>query len=330
MAVKLLNTILISMLFLLALLLVLRMIRTDEGFQNPVEEYDLNLFFKEYPLEKICEIYAKGFPTVVNSFSLTDNGDKVPESVAKINAEDYLKKTLIGGIALCPFTLPKDSSLKTAFEFVRDLDETILTRGMSTLLFFTANLQLSADTSKEQLKKAEGFISECSADEIQYKEFVPLQCLPPETMKATQQAEINNVDRFEMQQRVSQKSQISKKLGTMVQNLQAFQRQFSEFSRIDIQKYSENLQKWQAQYELWSNPSEVFKKFNSEEKIQEKKQQAKSELDKNKNNLAMARYYSKFSSYTMKQLVDTYMRLQQEVEGVADELEKGIPGAPKT
>ncbi len=318
------------MLFLLALLLVLRMIRTDEGFQNPIEEYDLNLFFKDYPLDKICEIYAKGFPTVVNSFSLAENGDKVPESVAKLNAEDYLKKTLIGGIALCPFTLPKDSSLKTAFEFVRDLDETVLTRGMSTLLFFTANLQVSADTTREQLKKPEGFISECSADEIQYKEFVPLQCIPPETMKATEQAEINNVDRFEMQQRVSQKAQISKKLGTMVQNLQAFQKQFAEFNKLDIQKYSTNLQRWQAQYELWSNPPELVKKNNNEQKIQEKKQQAKSELDKNKNNLAMAKYYYKFSSYTMKQLIETYNSLQKQVEGVADQFQQGIPGAPKT
>jgi hypothetical protein len=330
MAVKLLNTILISMLFLLAFLLVIRMIRTDEGFQNQPEEYDLNLFFNDYPLQKICEIYAKGFPTVVNSFSLTENGDKVPESVAKINAEDYLKKTLIGGIASCPFTLPKDPSLKAAFDFVSQLDETVLTKGMSTLLFFTANLQLSADTTKAQLKKTEGFISECSADEIQYKEFVPLQCIPPETMKATEQAEINNVDKFEMQQRVSQKAQISKKLGTMVQNLQAFQKQFGEFNKLDIQKYTANVQKWQVQYEIWNNPSEITKKFNSQEKIQEKKQQAKSELDKNKNNLAMAQYYSKFSSYTMKQLVETYMRLRQEVEGVANELEKGIPGAPKT
>lgn len=330
MAVKLLNTILITILFLIAFLLVLRMIRTDEGFQNQVEEYDLNLFFKDYPLQKICDAYTKGFPTVVNSFSIAENGDTIPESIAKQNAESYLKKTIVGGIISCPFALPKETSLKSAFDFVNKLDEMLLVKGISTLLFFTANLKLGADSSKKQLKNTEGFITECSADEVLYKASVPLQCIPAETMKATEQAEINQVDKFEMQQRVSQKSQISKKLGTMVANLQTFQKEFENFSKEEVMKYNKLVQENQAAYNLFANPSEAMKKLFDQEKLERKKQDAKAQLDKNKNNLDMAIYYSRYAPLTMKELVNTYEKLQKEVQGVAGELEKGIPGAPKT
>ena len=201
---------------------------------------------------------------------------------------------------------------------------------MSTLIFFATNLQVSSDSSKQQLKNIEGFLSECSADEIQYKATVPLQCIPAETMKATEQAEINKVDRFEMQQRVSQKAQMAKKLGTMVTNLQTFQKEFGELNKEQMKTLTEKVQKGQAEYNFWANPSESTKRFNSEEKIERKKQESKADLDTNTNNLAMAKYYFKFSSYSMKQLVETYTILQKEVEGVADKFEQGIPGAPKT
>lgn len=332
MAAKLLNTILVFTSFLLALLLVIRMIRMDEGFQDgkPKEEqYDLNLFFKDYPIQKICDIYTKGFPTVQNSFSIAENGDKVPDNIAKLQAEDYLRKVLIGGIVSCPFALPKSTSLKSAYDFVTKLDEQLFVKAFSTCVYFTANLQLSAETSKKEMSKMEGFISECSADEIQNKAVVPLQCIPAETMKATEQKEINEVDRFEMEQRVSQKAQISKKLGTMVKNLVAFQTEFRNLSKQEIGKNRNRFQKSQAEFEFYSNPSELIKNVEGEEKIEQKKQEWKAEMEKSKNDLQMSIYYFKFSMFPLKKLVDTYFKLQKEVEGVTDELESGIPGAPK-
>lgn len=334
MAVLLLNTILLSMLFLLALLLVLRMIRLDEGFQNPPqskngEPYDLDLFFDKYPIARICEIYEKGFPTVVNSFSISENGDKVDPSIATLAAKDYLQKTLLGGVVMCPFALPKEKTLKKSFDFVMNLDDNLLVKAMSTLYFFAANVQLSVDSSRKQLKGVEGFLSECSADELANRENVPLQCIPPDVMKATEQAEINAVDQFEMSQRVSQKGQIAKKLGILHANLASFQNQFSEFSRIEVEKYASRYNKAKKEYELYSNPPGALKTMYGEEKIRAKKEESKASMDDNKTKLDTNVIYFKFSLIPMKKLVETYNKLEKEVEGVADELEKGIPGAPK-
>jgi hypothetical protein len=334
MAVKLLNTILLTLLFLLALLLVLRMVRTDEGFQNQDqkqngEPYDLDLFFKNYPIARICEIYKKGFPTVVNSFSRDENGEIVPPSVANLNAQDYLNKTLLGGLVQCPFVLPKEKTLKPSYEFVMGLDDNLLVKAMSTLYFFATNLQLSVDASRNQMKGMEGFISECSADELENKLIVPLQCIPPESMKATEQAEINAVDQFQMSQRVSQKGQIAKKLGILHKNLATFQQQFFEISKREVEKYSSKYKESSEKYEVWANPSDIVKMTNSEEKIVQKKQESKAEMDDNKTKLDTNVIYFKFSKVPMMRLVQTYNKLEKEVEGVADELEKGIPGAPK-
>ncbi len=337
MAVKLLNTILLTMAFLLALLLVLRMIRKDEGFQNQNQEngepYDLDLFFKNYPIQKICEIYTKGFPTVVNSFSRSENGEKVPDSVGTLAAEDYLKKTLLGGTVQCPFSLPKEKTLKASYDFVIALDDNLLVKAMSTLYFFTTNLQLSVDSTNSQMKGmkgVEGFISECSADELENKEFVPLQCIPPELMKATEQAEINAVDQFQMSQRVSQKAQIAKKLGILHTNLANFQKQFHELMKQEVEKYTSRYQLAKSQYELWSNPPAIVKSTNGEEKIRQQKQESKAAMDDSKTKLDTNKNYLKFSLYPMKKLVDTYSSLQKQVEGITDELEQGIPGAPKS
>jgi hypothetical protein len=336
MVAKLLNTILVMILFLLSLLIVVRMIRTDEGFQNqdiqqPKEElYDLEPFFKNYPIQKICDIYAKGLPTIVNGFLFSESGEKIPESVANLAAQDYLKKTSIGGIVDCPFSLPTKKTLSTSYEFVMKLNENLLVKAMSTLIFFSSNLQLTVDSSKQQLKGIEGFLSECSADEIENREFVPLQCIPAESMKATEQAEINGVDKFEMEQRVSQKAQIAKRLGNLVKNLQAFQKEFGESSKIQVEMLTPKVNKAQAEYNFWANPSESTKAFNDEEKIAKKKQDWKSELDKSKNSLQTAIANSRFAVLPMIQLVETYTTLEKQVKSVAAEFEKGIPGAPKS
>lgn len=338
MVAKLVNTVLYLLLFLLALLLIIRMIRSKEGFQNQTveskgpkeEQYDLDLFFKNYPIDKVCEIYNKGFPTVVSTFSMDDKGEKVPDSVAKLSAMDYLKNTLTGGIVQCPFSLPKDKSLKSSYDFVMKLDENVLVKAMSTLIFFAANLQLTANTTKQQMKSMEGFISECSADELEYRLTVPLQCIPADVMKATQQEEINAVDKFEMEQRVSQKAQIAKKLGTLVKNLQAFQKEFNSISKDNLASRTRDMKNDQANVDYWTNPPAIVKSVKSEEDIENKKMEYKSLLESSKNDVDLYTIYVRFSFFSMKRLVDTYTKLQKEIEGAADQLESGIPGAPKS
>lgn len=337
---KLFYTILYAMLFLFALLLIIRMIRSEEGFQNQQdtqkpkpELYDLDLFFKNYPLQKICEIYNKGFPTVVNSFSIDEEAKKVPEEIAKKDARDYLLDTLSGGVALCPFSLPTNKSLQTSYDFVEKLDRNLLVKAMSTLYYFTGNLQLSAETTKAQLKKMEGFITECSAIELENRRIVPLQCIPADIMKATQQQEINAVDRFDMEQRVSMKSDISKKLAKLHSNLLAFQEEFFSFNDSDVEKYTPKYNKAKSEYDFWSSPAESLPfPYNtmSQERRDRKKMEWKADMDENKNKLDMALIYRKFARVPMKKLVETYYKLEKEIEGSADEIEQGISEAGKS
>jgi hypothetical protein len=340
MAARLLNTFLYLLLFLLAFLLIIRMIRSKEGFQNeekPKEEqYDLDLFFKEFPIQRVCEIYENGFPTIVNSFSIDEKGEKISEEIARTSATEYLKKTLAGGLVPCPFSLPKNKLLKTSFDFVEKLDDNLLIMAFSTLLFFVGNTQQTADTSNKQMKKLkEGFISECSAEEIENKEYVPLQCIPADIMKATEQQEINAVDRKIMEQRVYMKSAIAKKLGRMKEKLVAFQKTVANVNKKDIEYYKEKVQGAKKEYDWFTSyiDNKIYEKpmaAYSEERANRKKMAWKADLDDYTSKLDLAVIYFKFAFIPVDKLVEKYDKLRKEIEGAANEIESGIPGAPKS
>jgi hypothetical protein len=329
MAAKVLNTILYLLLFLLAFLILIRFIRSKEGFENTPtngETYDVNLFFEKYPIQKACEFFQRAEPKIVQSFSLDESGKPVPDSVAKISAERYIRTQITPGLVSCPFVLPKSKDLKEIYSFVNGLDDKLLAKAMSMLIFIATNSQVTAQNTKKAMEGfiTEGFITMCSADELTAKAFVPLQCIPPDVMKASEQQVIDAVDKFDMEQRVSQKGKIAKKLLTLHTNLEAFKKEnASIMGRLasDTQKQIAYLK---SSYDLIKNV-----KTDDEEMIS-KREKLKAEIQKKETELLQYTYAAEFSVMTMPDLVKKCEELEKQNESAIKTVESGIPGAPKS
>lgn len=324
MAGKLLYSMLYILLFLLAFLLILRLIRSKEGFQNtpspPKEFYDLTLFFKNYPVEKACIYFDKVLPKIQQSFSLDDSGKKLPKQIADLKAETYIKNNIITGILTCPFELPKSQLLSDSYEFVKKLDDMLLAKAMNIFIFYAANLQSTIDNSK----KVEGFLTECSAQELAARQIVPLQCIPPENMKATEQEQINSVDKFDMDTRVSQKSAIAKKLQTLVQNLQNFISEFNSFSTRIANDSTKEFISLKKSYE-------VIKDIDTQnEKLQARKQDLNTQIGLKEDEIKRLQMYVSFSSLPMLDLVKRCETLESQVASLQSKVESGAIGTPKT
>lgn len=325
MAGKLLYTVLYGLLFLLAFLLVIRLIRSKEGFTNPPpgETYDLSLFFKKYPLDEVCKILEEGFPKVVNTFSLDEKGKKIDPSVAEVNATSYLGNAVTTGVLSCPITFPTSNSLNDVHTFVMKLDDMLLAKAFNTTIFFVTNLKVTAANSKSALKGMEGFLTECSKEELDYQTTVPLQCIPAAQMKATQQQQINEVDQFDMAQRVSKKSQIAKKLSGLAQNLSAFQAQFKNNNQLMLGMNQRRQQKAKTGYQLYKNMEE------NEENV-EKREKYKAEIDTAKNDIEINTYNIQYALFSLEDLVKEYYKLKAEVESTKTAVNSGQVGVPKT
>jgi hypothetical protein len=321
MAGKLLYTVLFGLLFLFAFLLVIRLIRSKEGFANPPpgETYNLELFFKKYPLQRVCQIFEEGFPKVVNTFSIDPKGKSIEPSVAEVQATDYIAKTILTGTINCPVTFPTSNSLNDVHSFVMKLDDMLLAKAFNTTVFFVTNLKITAANSK---KLMEGFMTECSQDEIAFQATVPLQCIPAATMKATEQKQINEVDQFDMAQRVSKKSQIAKKLGGLVKNLTDFQTEFKRINQAMIKKNQGLLKKAEFNFNLYKNLEE------NEENIQ-KREEYKVEIDQIKNDIQLNTYNVQYASFSLEDLVKQYDKVKTEVESAKIAVNSGELGVPK-
>jgi hypothetical protein len=331
MAARLLDTILYLLLFLLAFLLLLRYIRSEEGFANPTgsETYDLNLFFENYPIQKACFYYEKILPEVVKNFSLDETGKQLPESIAKEGAEQYIRSSIVAGVPNCPFELPKSKNLSVAADFVKDLDEKLLAKAMNTLLFYAANIKVAIVNAKNAEKQQaegmkEGFLTECSAVELAAQSVVPLQCIPAEKMKATEQQEINKVDKFEMEQRVSDKSAIAKKLQAMVVYMNEFLTDYKNITQSLISDLRKQVQRLEINYNLIKDETSKDAEFLA------KRDDLKQKLDQKKNELTLTAYYNYYSKLSMKKLADECDKLTVEKEASVKSLESASQNLGKT
>ena len=215
------------LIFLVCLLFLVRYVRSVEGFANPSPEiYDLHEFFKKYPIADICPIYQSVFEKLITANKLDEQGKPLPNDIALQTAVNQLNKDIPIGPLQCPFALPAEKDLDISLEFVRGLDENILSKAMNTIIYCAMNTKSAVNDTNEAIlkkpKRTEGFITECSNFELEAASVVPLQCVPASTMKATEKQEIDAEDKTVQQVKQGKKIEITKKLLLIANNYATF------------------------------------------------------------------------------------------------------------
>lgn len=248
------NTILF-LIFLLACLVLIRYVSSKEGFANPVVEiYDLHEFFKSYPIAEICPIYNDVFQKILVSQKLDDQGKPFPDDIALENANKYLKTEIVAGVLPCPFQLPEKNDLDTSLEFAQALDSNLLSKAMNTLLFCAANIKKAIDDTNDAIRKkpkrVEGFITECSSLELGAASVVPLQCVPPATMKASEKQEIESEDKTVQQVKQSKKIEITKKLLLLANNYASYMKEFRNVVNREVENLSKKFLQLEVSFEF--------------------------------------------------------------------------------
>jgi hypothetical protein len=316
------------LLFLSVLLILLRYIRSREGFQNPPssepapEEYDLNLFFKTYPLLDICPIFKKIYDQLVKGESVDEKGNPLPNDIAQENANKKLSMEITIGQFPCPFTFPTNNSLDVVAQYVEGLDKRLLSKAKLTMMFCVVSLQSTLEGAKKsvaQIPKTEGFISECSPEEIMYKDIVPLQCIPAESMKATEKQEIDKMDKQKQIQIVAKKQSIAKRLAEIYNDLQEFNVSYAQNIQATIEFMRKDAQKAMIAAKLAEKAS---KDSEDEEKIK-RTAKAKEEAETKKSILERVLKYQAISGKSIADLVSMAKALEKETEDLQKKLESG-------
>lgn len=212
-------TLILLTVFLGILFLLLLYIPSTEGFANPVVEvYDFKKFFEPYPLDQICPIYDVIYQAAYKPEKVDAKGGPVPDDIASQKTRALITKDLSGAVFSCPFIFPKETDLDTVHGFVKKLDELLLVKAFRMLLYckgkLTGNLA-AAQKSIADIPKKEGFITECSIEELVARDFVPLQCIDPANEKGDEQDAIKEMDPVVVASTVQKKKEITAVLKKM-------------------------------------------------------------------------------------------------------------------
>ena len=216
-------TLILLTVFLGLLFLLLLYIPSTEGFANPVVEvYDFKKFFEPYPLDQICPIYDVIYQAAYKPEKVDAKGGPVPDDIAVQKTKATIAKDLSGAVFSCPFTFPKETELDTVHGFVKKLDELLLVKAYRMLLYCKGKLagnlaaaQKSIADIPGQKAAAEGFITECSFEELLARDFVPLQCIDPANEKGDEQDSIQEMDPMVVASVVQKKKDITAVLKKM-------------------------------------------------------------------------------------------------------------------
>lgn len=211
-------TVVIGLLFLVALLFIVQTVR--EGFATPVTEvYDFHEFFKPFPIDQICPIYSVIYENIAKGETVDDKGHPIPADIAKTNTEKKLASVLPDGLISCPFSFPDSIDLETVLSFLKKQDPKLLLQAHRTLVYCQQQLRQSLTDAKKSIAdmKAhkEGFLTECSAEELASRSFLPLQCIDPSVEKGTEQKQIQDQDPEDTAASVKKKIEITGLLKTM-------------------------------------------------------------------------------------------------------------------
>lgn len=181
---------LLAILCLIVFLFIGRQLRKEPFADLPTPEiYDIQLFFKNYPFSEICEVWMQSQQKLYQTFQIDEKGSSLPQDVIQQKVTTFLKKEIPTGPLPCPFELPTSNDLDVVYAYVMKLKDTVFEQAHRTLLFCAVQTQKELTNSKKSLqtkKSVEGFITECTPEELQLRNTVPLQCIDPAVMKATE------------------------------------------------------------------------------------------------------------------------------------------------
>lgn len=313
------------LLFLCTLLVLSRYIRSVEGFANPEiapEEYDLNLFFKTYPLTEICPIYTSIYSQLVKGESTDSAGKPLPNDIAQENANKKIGLEITTGPFPCPFEFPTSKDLDTVASYVEGLDTRLLSKAKLTLMFCVVSLQSTLEGAKKamaQIPKKEGFVSECSPEELNYKTIVPLQCIPAETMKATEKQAIDAMDKQKQIQIVAKKQSIAKRLAQIYNDYKQFDATYATTSNSAIDSLRNQVRSAQANADV----SEKLAKDSKNEDIINAAGRAKEEASIKKSILERLLKYQQIMGKNISELIAMAKALQDEITALQKNLESG-------
>lgn len=327
------------LLFLVGLLFLVRYIRNVEGFANPSaskELYDIHTFFKPYPIAEICPIYNDVFQKVILSQKLDLQGKAYPNDIALEKAIKTVNVDIMAGPLQCPFQLPQTNDLDASLEFVRSLDPNILSKAMNTLLFCAVNVKTSIDNTNDVMLKRsslagnsfqkEGFITECSNFEMEAESVVPLQCIRPDQMKATEKEEIDSDNKLSQQIKQGKKIEITKKLLLITKNYTAFMKEFQEIVKAQVTDLSEkflkaesNLQTVQTILNKTDGGIEGDERVRHQ-KVLDKSIEEKMNVEKQLKKMTL---YQTFQDMSMTELIEITKKNQMEFKTVESKIKTG-------
>jgi hypothetical protein len=191
--------------FFIVLLLLIRYIRSEEGFADkPVAVYDANAFFAPYQLEAICPVWTTVYTNLQGAYKTDASGHPQPEDVAKKATDAALVKDLPLGPFPCPFSFPKSTEPSLVLAWLKDHNLNLLLQAHQTLVFCKTQLESTLSTARASLSNIpakEGFASqftelltECSGEELLTKDILPLQCVDPRVELGTESTQIKAQD----------------------------------------------------------------------------------------------------------------------------------------
>ena len=319
------------LLFLCVLLGLLRYICSKEGFADlgtnaepAPEEYDLNLFFKTYPLLEVCPIYSSIYEQIVKGESTDAQGKPIPNDIAQENANKKVATEITTGVFPCPFEFPTSKDLNIVADYVEKLDQNLLSKAKLTLMFCVVSLQSTLDGAKKSMSQIpkedkEGFISECSPQEIQYKNIVPLQCIPAETMKATEKEVIDKMDKQKQIQIVAKKQSIAKRLATIYNNYNAFDAQYAMITGMAVSSMITQVLRAEKTAQLAKEKAED----SEDEEVINRAAKAKEDAETKKIMLDRLMRYQKIMGKSIAELVSYAKTLQAQIEALQKNLQSG-------
>lgn len=324
---KTVYNIILFLIFLLGFFVLIRYIRSKEGFANPqVEIYDLHEFFKKYPIGQICPIYDRVFQKAVLAEKLDEQGKPYPDDIAIERARGTVKKDIPIGVLQCPFQLPEKKDLDISLEFVRELDPNILGKAMNTLLYCAVNVKVAIDNTNEAIAKKpvrENFITECSTVEMNAAAVVPLQCIRPELLKGTEKAQIEAEDKVAQQVKQSKKIEITEKLLVIANNYAKYMDEFRKITKREVNNIGERYMKIQASADLYKNMLDKAGSDDERDRLQktyEKILEEKVQVEKLFKKMTL---YDLYSTRPMSELITETIKLEEELKVIEGKMKSG-------
>lgn len=326
---KTVYTTILFLIFLVCLFFLIRYIRSVEGFANPsVELYDLQEFFKQYPIGEICPIYNGVFQQIILTQKLDDQGKPFPNDIALENAMKIVNTDIIAGVLPCPFQLPESTNLDTSLEFARNIDPDILSKAMNTILYCAVNTKQAVNNTNDAILKKppramEGFITECSSFELEAAPVVPLQCIPAATMKATEQEKINSEEKTVQQVKQGKKIEITKKLLLISRNYTKFMDGFRTQLNEQIQTLSPKFLQLEKGIELLKKSLEKDLGEDVRENTQKRLENLVAEKNTTETLLKKMTLFQSYQNKSIRELIDITKANQEEFKTLEGKMKSG-------